>query len=113
MDADAVPVGLLHPALVGVGVLIAFVNNGATAQDFDSADVEEVKAAEYERAGGEINRVAGFWIEALAMNPGGDDGDARTGGWWRGRRRAGEEKEHLCVVEEVAGAGDGELGGSG
>ena len=38
-----------------------------------------------------------------------DNGEALTARG-RGRRRAGEEKEHVSVVEKVAGARDGELG---
>ena len=47
------------------------------------------------------------------MNAGGDDGDVGAGPRWRGRRRAGEEEEHMRVVEEVAGSRDGELGRGG
>ena len=55
------PVGLLHPAFVGVGVLGAFVDDGAAAQDFDIPDVAEVQAAEDIRAGREVDRCRRIW----------------------------------------------------
>jgi hypothetical protein len=69
--ADAVPVGLLHPAFVGVGVLRAFVDNGSAAQNADAADIEQVEAAEDVCAGSKIDGVARFRVEALAMDAGG------------------------------------------
>jgi hypothetical protein len=96
-----VPIRFLHPAFVGVGVLRAFVNNRAAPQNPDAADVEEVEATKDERAGREVVGFAGLGIDALAVNAGWDDVDVGTG-WWRWWRRADEEKEHRCVIQEVS-----------
>ena len=72
-------------------------------------NVEEVEAAVEVCARREVVRVAAFWVEALVVDAGlvvVEIRDTRK----RGRGRAGEEEEHRSMIEEVAWAGDRELG---
>lgn len=110
---DAVPVGLVHPAVVVVGVLRAVVDNDAGAEDVDVVDLPDVERAEHDGAGREVDGVPGGCVDVLNVGAGAEILDV-----WRvwtgcGRLgRIGEEKEEVGVGEEVVGATDGEFGGA-
>ena len=98
------PVGELLPSFVVVGILQTIINNGSAAEDADVLNVEKIERAVDPRAGFEVDSVAGFWIEAFAVNSGGDDADIfiRCCGRWGGRGSV-EEVEHHGVIEKIAG----------
>ncbi len=109
IGADAMPVGLLHPALVGSRVLRALVDDDAAPQHLHVFNLPEVQAAEDVRAGFEIDGIAALRIEAFAMHARRHNEDVWPGGRRRGGR-AGKEKQHFGVIQKVARPGDGNLG---
>ena len=106
------PVGLLHPALVVIGVLGAVVDNGAAAEYLDVLNLPQVETAEEIRAGRQIERLAAFGVQTLAIDSRriNMDGGITRLGW---RRRAGEQEQHPRVVKKVARPRDGKLGRPG
>jgi len=103
------PIGLLHPALVGERILHTFVDDGAAAEDFDAADFPEIQAAVEPGAGREVVGFSALRIEALAIDARFKYMNGRTCGWRRRRRLTSEDKEHSGVIEKIARAGDREL----
>ena len=107
--ADAMPVRLLHPAFIAVGVLRPVIHNGSASQNFYILNLPQIQAAEKVRAGSQVKCFAALGIETSVVDPrliGVNLWIARQGR----RRRAGKEKQHLGIVQKIAGARDGELG---
>ena len=111
---DDVPVGLMHPALVIVGVLRPVVENDPGAEDADVVNLPDVERAEDDRAGRQIDGIAGVGVDVLVMCAGTVEANVRRcRGDAGGVGRVGEEEEKVSVGEVVAWARDGELRGAG
>jgi hypothetical protein len=106
--ADAVPIGFLHPALIGPGILCAVVDDRASAQDFHSVHFPEIQASVEVGAGSEIVGVAALRVEALVIHTGRIEVHLSISGRWWGWR-TGEDEQHCRVIQKVARARDGEL----
>ena len=100
--ADAVPVGFLHPAFIGVGILRAFVDDGAATQHFDAGDLPEVEAAVEVGARCEVVGFAALGIQALVIDARREDMNGGTGRRCGRRGRSREDKEHGRVIEKIA-----------
>ncbi len=112
--ADAMPVRLLHPAVVVIGILRAVIDDDAAAEDLDVVDLPEIDAAHDHRARRQIVGLAALRIEAPFMEARPDDVVARRGcGFFVGDRRGmrDKDKQHLGVVQEIARPRDGEFDG--
>ena len=98
----------IQPSSV-LGSCGSVVDDGSAAQNLYVLHLPQVQAAEEVGAGGQVISFAAPRIEASVMNPRLKSVNLRAVRRWR-RRRAGKEKQHMGVVEEVAGPRDGELG---
>src|ERR1700690_2834882 len=101
------PVGLLHPSVVGSRILRAIVNNRSAAQNLYAIHLPEIQAAKDVCSRFEINGLPALRIETFPMDAGAHDGDIRPGRrlWWR---RSSKNEEHSGLIQIISGARNGE-----
>ncbi len=108
---NAMPVRLVHPAVIIGRVLRPVVNQHAAAKHLHMIDLPQVQRPEKDGARREIDVVARVGVDVYMVNAGTVVAQRRRSSDGRGYlRRVGEDVEHLRLREKVVGAREGQLG---
>src|SRR5579859_6119810 len=110
--SDAMPVLLLHPAIIVRRVLWAVVHNHPLAQYLYILNLPQIQAADNHRSRREIVGFAALGIEIFLMHPRRDHVKARLGHRrlrWNSHWPGHKHKQHVSVVEKIPRPGDGNL----
>jgi hypothetical protein len=107
---DPVPVRPVLPAVVFVGVLRSVVDHDAATEDLHLFRVPHIQAAEHDRTGGQVNRLAAPDVNMLPIDAGAVIPDSRLARLRRvGLRGVGEQIQDLGIGVPIARPGDREL----